>query len=99
QRICEVARRGKPHHRGRGKRRRGTGGSAGCELEGARRFQREKNRDAAARQHAGHFVSRVAHVGWIKNYAAWRRRASAADAKSRSAFAFSAEENRRCMDG
>jgi NitT/TauT family transport system substrate-binding protein len=34
------------------------------------------------------------HVGWIKNYAAWRRRASAADAKSRSAFAFSAEENR-----
>src|ERR1700737_172216 len=36
---------------------------------------------------------------WLKNYAARRRRAGAADAKSRSAFAFSAEENRRRMDG
>ncbi len=63
------------------------------------RFQREKNRNAAARQHPGHFVPSVAHVGWLKNYAARRRRAGAADAKPRSAFAFSAEENRRRMDG
>src|SRR6202022_155039 len=60
-----------PHHRGRGKRRRGTGGSAGSELEGARRFQREKNRNAAARQHAGHFVPRVAQE--LRSSAATRR--------------------------
>jgi len=62
-------------------------------------FKGKKIRNAAARQHAGHFVPCVARVGWFKNYAARRRRAGAADAKSRSAFAFSAEENRRRMDG